>query len=285
MNRTQPEEQVKYWVMPHLNNLELLHATYIKHSFSKHVHDGFAIGIIEHGALKFFYRGANVIAPSGYINLVIPGEAHDGYAATNAGWTYRMFYLEPALLEQAVYELSGKTGVLPFFNTGVIKDDFLAALINNLHHLLETPGTPLIEQESLLLVMLTEFIARHADETFAFKPIRKETPAVRLIREYIKEAYAQNISIQDLSRLCSLSPFHLIRVFKDSTGVPPHIYLKQVRIKKAKALLASGVPAAVAALETGFTDQSHFTKQFKQITGLTPGYYSNIIQDGSSYLR
>lgn len=272
-------EKVKFWLIPQLNNLELLHATYVNHSFTKHIHECFAIGVIEQGALKFSYRGEKVVAPSGYINLVIPGEAHDGSALSNEGWTYRMFYLQPKLLEQAAYELTGKIQQTPFFTAGVIKDDSLAKFIRNFHLLMENPNIPLLEQQSQLLMMLTEFIARHGAERLSVRGVGNETQAVQLVREYIEDTYSENISIKNLSKLCNLSPFHLIRVFKESIGVPPHAYLKQVRIKRAKALLAQKFSISFTANEVGFTDQSHFSKQFKQITGITPNKYSNIIQD------
>lgn len=276
------KENVNFWMIPQLNNLELLHATYVNHSFTKHTHECFAIGVIERGALRFSYRGEKVVAPSGHINLVIPGEAHDGCALSNEGWTYRMFYLEPKLMEQAVYEISGKTQRIPFFAAGAIKDDDLAGFIREFHILLEYPNIPFIEQESLLLAMLTEFILRYADEHFISRIIGKENQAVTRAREYIEDMYTQNISLKNLSKYCNLSPFHLLRVFKDSVGVPPHVYLKQIRINRAKELFAEGFSLAYIAQEIGFTDQSHFSKQFKQITGITPSKYSNIIQEHSS---
>ncbi|SMD15856.1 AraC family transcriptional regulator [Sporomusa malonica] len=273
------EEKVNYWIIPELNNLELLHARYINHSFTKHIHEGFALGVIEQGALQFSYRGKQNIAAPGCINLVIPGEAHDGTAVSDEGWTYRMFYLESKLLEQAVYEISGKMRKIPFFADGVIKDDYMANFIRNFHLLLENSAIPLIEQESILLTMLTEFISRHADERLSVKTAGYDNPAVNLAREYIEATYTQNFSLKELSVICNLSPFHLIRIFKERIGVPPHVYLKQVRIKRAKVLLAKGFSMSFIAQEAGFTDQSHFAKQFKQITGITPKKYSNIIQE------
>ena len=283
MCEIKPQEKVKFWVMPHLNNLELLRATYITQSFAKHTHEGFGIGVIECGALEFSYRGAKLLAPSGYINLVIPGEAHDGHAASNIGWSYRMFYLETKLLEQAAYEISSKAKGIPFFSDGIIKDTYLAALVRNLHLLLEEPNVPVIEQESYLLTMLTTCILRHETERLVLGNIGKQKKEVNRAREYIEENYKENISIETLAYICGLSPFHLIRVFGDHIGVPPHIYLKQVRIKRAKELLAKGVPPLFVAHEMGFVDQSHFSKQFKQITGITPRKYSNFIQGFSPH--
>jgi len=278
MKSDKPQDQTKFWILPHLGNLELLHASYKTHSFSKHTHEGYAIGIIEKGALRFSYRGENLVAPPGHINLVVPGEAHDGHAASDMGWTYRMFYLEPGLLKKAASEIAGRRKGLPFFKAGVIKDHYLACLISHLHLMLETPGIPLMEQESQLLTMLANFILRHADELLALKNPGKENRAVNQARDYIETNYAEDISIDKLSKICSLSPFHLIRVFNKEMGIPPHAYLTQIRIKRAKELLARSYSAAYTACETGFVDQSHLTRQFKLIMGVTPGKYSNIIQ-------
>jgi AraC-like DNA-binding protein len=272
------KEKIDFKVLPQLHNLELLHATYVDQTFTKHIHEGFAIGVIEEGALNFFYRGENLTAAPGCINLVIPGEAHDGHAASDQGWTYRMFYLESELLEQVVGEISGKARI-PYFTTGVINDSYLANLIRGLHLLLEKETIPLLEQETLLMAMLAEFISRHAEEKMYVKNMGKENHLVNLVREYIESAYARNFSIKELSAVCNLSPYHLIRVFRNCVGVPPHIYLKQVRIRQAKALLGKGRSIAFIANELGFADQSHFSKQFKQITGITPKKYSNFIQE------
>jgi AraC-like DNA-binding protein len=273
------QESIIYQRMPHFHNLELLHATYIKHTFSRHTHEGYAFGIIEQGALAFSYRGEKLIALPGHINLVIPGEAHDGYALSDAGWSYRMFYLDSSLLEQVAGEISGCTQALPFFAAGVIKDDFLARKIKELHMLLENSAALLMEQESQLLNLLSSFILRHAQQRFPLHPLGKENQSVRRAREYIEENYSQNISIQTLASLCNLSAFHLIRVFHDHFGVPPHVFQKQVRIKKVKDLLTQKMSLARIAQETGFTDQSHLTKQFKHIVGISPGQYRNSVQD------
>lgn len=273
------KEKVNFWLMPSLKNLELLHATYVEQTFSRHIHNGFAIGVIEQGALRFSYRGEMLTAPTGSINLVIPGEAHDGFAASKAGWTYRMFYLKPQLMENAVFEMTGKIHRLPYFSAGVIYDRYLAYFIRNLHFLLEKAALSPLEQESLLLIMLTKFISRYQEEKLTMKPVGQEKQAVLLVKQYIEENYQENFSLQDLAELVHLSPFYLLRVFRQSLGIPPHIYLKQVRIEHAKEWLAKGFSVAFAAQETGFSDQSHLSKQFKQITGVTPKKYSNIIQE------
>lgn len=274
------KEQIKFTIIPQLHNLELLHAAYGNYTFSKHIHENYAIGVVERGALGFSYHGERLVSYPGSINLVVPGEAHDGYAASQNGWTYRMFYIYPEMMEKVMYYMSDRIHQLPYFKAGVIQNKFLAAYIRNLHIALSEPqGISLIEQESLLLTMLTVFISRYAEEKPCVRRIEKEKKMVRSAVSFIEENYMRNISIRELSDVCHLSPYYLIRMFHECMGVPPHMYLKQVRIHRVKDLLGKGYSLLSAAQETGFTDQSHLTKQFKQITEITPKKYSNSIQE------
>ncbi len=86
--------------------------------------------------------------------------------------------------------------------------------------------------------------------------------------------YARNVSLQELADLAELSTFHLSRAFRKAVGVPPHMYQIQVRIARAKTLLARGVSPASVAHAVGFYDQSHFGQHFKRLVGVTPGAYA-----------
>ncbi|RMF65685.1 MAG: AraC family transcriptional regulator, partial [Cyanobacteria bacterium J069] len=85
-------EQVKFWRDPRFGNLDLLHAHYVTHTFSRHAHETYAIGVILDGAEAFHYRGETHVAPAGSIVAIHPGELHTGHAAAADGWTYRMLY-------------------------------------------------------------------------------------------------------------------------------------------------------------------------------------------------
>ena len=73
--------------------------------------------------------------------------------------------------------------------------------------------------------------------------------------------------------IAGLSSFHLCRVFKAGVGLAPHAYVSQLRVRRAKQLMAEGVPIAQAAVDAGFFDQAHLSRHFKRIIGLTPGRY------------
>jgi AraC-like DNA-binding protein len=274
-----PKETTKLWRLPKMVGVELLRAKYVTQTFSRHAHEGFAVGVIESGALGFHYRGENVVAPAGAINLAIPDQPHTGHAAVETGWSYRMFYLDAQLLEQAAEEIAGKLCGRPFFRTGVLHDPLLAAAIRDTHIAMERSEAPLLESQSRLLDVLVQLIQRHAHPAPELYHLSRERDSVMRVRDYLEAHYADNPSIQDLAGAAHLSPYHLIRVFQQATGLPPHAYLNQVRVRHACRLLGQGRSIAEVAYATGFSDQSHLTRRFKHIFGLTPGQYRNSVQD------
>jgi len=259
--------------------VELLRAHYVTQTFNRHTHDGFAVGVIEDGALGFYYHGANVIAPAGMVNLVNPGEVHTGHAATDGGWTYRMFYLDADLLQDAAAQIAGRPEAVPFFREGVLSDEPLANTLRALHTGLESGHLSRLEIESRFLAALTQLIERHAEPSPRPHRVAHEPAAVKRARDYIEAYHAENLSVRDLASVAHLSPFHFIRVFQAQTGMPPHAYLMQTRVRRARALLTQGWRIVDAAYETGFVDQSHLTKHFKRTLGYSPGQYRNSVQD------
>ncbi|NJL10632.1 MAG: helix-turn-helix transcriptional regulator, partial [Calothrix sp. SM1_7_51] len=91
------------------------------------------------------------------------------------------------------------------------------------------------------------------------------------VMEFINEHLHQEIKLTDIAAIAQLSPYHFLRLFKQSVGITPHQYILQCRIKKAKFLLQhSELSIAEIAANIGFCDQSHFHKYFKRIVGITP---------------
>jgi AraC-like DNA-binding protein len=273
-------ERVQYWRPPGHPGVELLTARYRRQSFSRHTHDGYAFGVIQSGALGFHYRGENVVAPPGAINLVVPGEAHTGHPAAESGWAYRMFYFDPQVLIDAAGQMAGRPQAPPFFRAGVLFDPALARGLENLHQRIEAGTAGRLEIDSRLLGLLTGLIRRHAEARPPESQTGREPAAAARAREYIHSHADRNVSLRELAEVSFLSPFHLARVFTRQTGLPPHAYLVQVRVKNARRLMDQGLAPAEAAARTGFVDQSHLTRCFKRITGLTPGQYRKMIQDG-----
>ncbi len=259
--------------------LQLLQARFHTRSFSRHSHEGFGFGVVEQGALGFFYRGENVVASAGRINTVNPDEVHTGHPATEQGWSYRMFYCSAEFVQAMAEAIAGRPVPLPFLTQGVIKDEHLATLMRQSHARLMNSRLPRLEQDSLLLPLLAALFARH---TFApAPPIQPGDERARIHRviDFLEAYFAEDVDLDTLSAIACLSPYHFIRVFARQTGLTPHAWLMQVRVRKASVLVRQGVPLADVAVQAGFSDQSHLNRNFRRFLGYTPGQLRNSVQD------
>ncbi len=270
------QEQTKIWRVAEYHNLELLSATYIKHKFSQHYHETYALGVIEKGAYQFIHRGVMQRIEQGQILLINPNEVHSGEPVDNTGWKYRMFYPSVTLMQQLANEITGEDWLMPFFPTPVINDTTMARQLLHLHHVLEKSENRL-KRDTTMRIVLGSLILRHAQEEPVSCCTQTEREAVRRVREYLETTYEDNTSLDELAVIAELSPFHLVRVFKKETGLPPHTYLTHVRVQRAREMLKDN-PLSIAdvAYATGFTDQSHLTRWFKRMVGVTPGKYSTV---------
>ena len=182
-----------------------------------------------------------------------------------------MLYVAPALLENVATAIAERPVPLPFFASSIVLDPALAHQFLALHLATETVASTL-EQESRLLAVLTQFILRHA-QPLSPKPVKQAPLQVQRVREYLRENLSENVSLDRLSQIANLNPYYLHRVFCREVGIPPHRYQTQLRIDRAKILLAQGRSIGDVAVEVGFADQSHLTRQFKSLVRFTPGSY------------
>jgi len=272
-------EQVSLCVPVGMPGLQLLQARFRRQAFPRHSHEGYGVGVIEQGALGFYYRGENVVAPAGRINTVNPDEVHTGQAAADQGWTYRMFYFSAEWLQRIIGDIVGRPAPLPFFTSGVIDDPGLAGLLRETHLLLGDHRTPRLEQETLLLALFSRLIGRHTYAPPSVDRAGCESASVRRVIDYLDAHCHEDLSVDTLAGIAGLSPYHFIRVFARQTGLTPHAWLMQARARKAQHLLCRGLDIADAAAQTGFADQSHLTKTFKRLLGYTPGQFRNCVQD------
>ncbi|HEX6441193.1 MAG TPA: helix-turn-helix domain-containing protein [Stellaceae bacterium] len=103
--------------------------------------------------------------------------------------------------------------------------------------------------------------------------------AIRRVFEYVDVHLHTNIELIDLSGIVGLSMFHFARQFKQSTGVAPHHYLVRRRVERARELLGrTDLSLSEIAFATGFSDQSHLTRHFRQLIGMTPGQFRRALR-------
>ena len=96
---------------------------------------------------------------------------------------------------------------------------------------------------------------------------------LRRVQDHIAANLGQKITNEALAQVANLSPSHFARAFKDSQGVAPHRYILECRVKRTQALLDTELSLSEIAVEGGVADQSHLTRWFRELVGVTPGGY------------
>jgi len=196
---------------------------------------------------------------------------HTGSKAHEDGWRYRGFYPDNSQVLGALQELGlAKTG-MPSFSFSVLHDPRLHAAFLHLHQLLEH-GAEALQQQLAWREAILLLFQHHAQLAEPPAPGR-EPWAVACAKQMLAERLVEPPSLEELAAAVNLSPFHFARVFRRATGLPPHAWLKQRRLEQARALLKSGCTAVSVAMQLGFADQSHLSRQFKQVYGVSPGEY------------
>ena len=103
------------------------------------------------------------------------------------------------------------------------------------------------------------------------------TASLGRVRDYLRDNPSDPVTIADLAALAGLTESHLIRTFHREFGLPPHAYHLRRRLAAASELLASGLSVSTVAYECGFADQSHLSRKFKEVYGLTPAAWATAV--------
>lgn len=255
-----------------LGGIEQLHARFENHTFARHSHEGYTIGVIEQGAQGFYRSGGNHVAPAGTIILVNADEVHSGHSETRGGWSYRAMYPSQEQLQQLTRDLNPGRHDAPYFPSAVVQDTEVAA---QLYQLLTADGQhhSRLAQQSLLYDALRQLIARHSKQPPSATEPAHARRQLSVVKEFLDDYPEADVSLEELATLAGLSPYHLSRSFKKAYGLPPHAYQVQSRLRQAKKLLRAGSSIADAAIASGFHDQSHLHRNFRRSLGITPGQY------------
>ncbi|GGA09729.1 AraC family transcriptional regulator [Blastomonas marina] len=243
--------------------LELVAVAYRDRSFPVHIHDDYVLGVIEGGAERLEVNGTSHLIDTGDLITIEPGLAHSNHTLGSEVLRYRVFYLPPEL----VASFSGCSNLrfaAPWRNDPVAGERLL-----ELHRWFEAGTGDRLEQESAVAEIIE--IAFDAGDRPDHEPQLPE--AVDRARRYIDEHYPENFGLDELAAAAEISKFHLARSFSRSHGLSPLAYRTQRRIHAARRLILKGTPLADIAIGLGFADQSHLTRQFQSIVGISPARY------------
>ncbi|PIA73770.1 AraC family transcriptional regulator [Ectopseudomonas toyotomiensis] len=256
--------------------IEVIRAHFEGHAYDPHWHDSYLIGFTEQGVQQFHCRRALFSSVPGQTFFLEPGDIHDGHAPTPGGFTYSTLYLEPAWLERALPALfeQAPADCLPGVPRTQPDDPGLLPCIANALQALND-NEPRMVRDAALDALL-ERISRSLYWRQRL-PGNPQIPSVALrARDYLHAHFHQNVGLDELARVCGVDRFRLSRAFKAAFGIAPHGYLIQLRLVRARRLLALGTAPADVASDLGFADQSHLGRWFRRANGLTPGAYRSL---------
>ena len=255
----------------------LLQARYVQHAYPRHSHDYYVICLIEKGRQSFNHKGTQYLTPAGGVILINPGAVHTGEAVDGQGFEMRSIYPTISHMQMAALELTGHRQALPFFTQVRVDDPRVMKSILSMHKAISQQENAM-ECETKFVWTLAQLIKRYADFPSTEQKPGNEKKAIQKARLFIEEYFAQDVSLNLLARHVALSPYYLLRAFSAEVGMPPHSYLENVRIRNAQRLIEIGKPLAEVAIEVGYSSQSHMTRRFKKIIGVTPGQYAAQVQ-------
>lgn len=268
-----PSPQDWIAVAPSRPGLERIEARFAGHAFDPHRHDTYAIGHTLSGVQSFDYRGEARDSAAGHVMVLHPDEQHDGHAGSDTGFRYRMLYVEPQLIRQA---LGDDTGALPFVPDPVSTD---RQLVNAVVPALEDVDARVEDLQFDQIVSSLAHALAAADPSY---PGRKMSPvhvrAVAEARAYLDAHASETVTSEDLETVTGLDRYQLARHFRSSLGTSPYRYLTMRRLDNARRLMRQGDSLSAAAADSGFADQSHMTRQFKKAYGMSPGRWLAMIR-------
>lgn len=265
-------KEIKTLVYDEELRLEAYRFEGIGRPFPNHFHDYYVIGFIEQGKRRLWYRNREYAIGPGCVLLFNPGDTHACVQTDGGTLDYRGFNIATEVMLDLAEEITGKRA-LPGFSPAVLRDEDVSCYLRPLHDLVLNGSLEFGKEESLLFML--SLLMRRCGQPFedCIPECREE---IEQACAFMEEHAAERISLDQICRQAGLSKSTLLRAFTKSKGVTPYCYLESLRIGKAKKLLEQGMSPMEAALQTGFSDQSHFTNYFTRFIGLTPGAYRDI---------
>ena len=240
--------------------------------FPNHFHEYYVIGFIEDGQRVLSCRNQEYTITKGNILLFNPGDNHACVQSDDGTLDYRGFNIAKEVMLDLAEEVTGKRE-LPGFSKTVIFDEEVTCYLHPLHELVMKGSCEFGKEENMLLLM-SLLIQRYGHPSPSCIPECREE--IEKACNFMEQHFADRIYLDQICRYAGLSKSTLLRAFTKSKGVTPYSYLENIRIGKAKKLLEQGIPPIEAAMQTGFSDQSHFTNYFNRFIGLAPGLYRDI---------
>ncbi|MGK5697791.1 AraC family transcriptional regulator [Streptomyces sp. URMC 128] len=263
-------ERARHWQYDELPGVDLLRARYVRKTFVRHTHENFVIAAIADGVEVFHHGGGDQYAGAGALALVNPDTPHTGRAGVPEGWRYGAVYPSVDVVAQIAAETTTLRGT-PGFVSPVVDDPYAVGLVHQVLRAADEGNA--LAADTLLRVAVTRLLRLNGGPM----PRREvRTAGARIAaraRAVLEERMDRPPSLERLAADLGTSPFALLRAFRGAYGMPPHAWLTDARVRRARRLLDLGTAPSEVAVIVGFTDQPHLNRHFSRIVGVPPGAY------------
>lgn len=254
----------------HLPGMEVLSCT-APFEFKPHIHNRYVVWLNTGCGEHFSVKGETDILQPGSVSIFEPGLVHANRPCSEQDRHLRSFYVDREFFDDLAGQHNNRRPFSGFERRTFTDPDLwcqMAVLNQDI-----ISGTDPSMLESRIIETFISLLTRHGG--LGQNPDRHDTCDARVKKavEYFHAHIGCEIRLKKLAQMLDCTQFHLIRLFRTHKGMSPHAFLLQLRLEHARSLLENGRPIALAALESGFSDQSHLTRVFKSRYGLTPAVY------------
>ncbi|MEM1298487.1 MAG: AraC family transcriptional regulator [Pseudomonadota bacterium] len=256
-----------------LDGLALVFEDAGPHKYPVHTHDGYSVIGLKSGAKWFDTAGQQVRVDAPAIAVANPGTPH-GCSPVDGPWSHRTWYISAELMA----DIAGTPdAVTPRFCGPVIQDEDLALRLRKIHE--QDPAESPLDWQSDALGALQALAESHM-QAERERPVLHDTASQHRMKAY-EPLLLANLSgpAPDLKSLADKGGVHVnqvIRDFRQVYGLTPGEFLRMKRLEHAKQILGEGSSLTEAAMDAGFSDQSHFSRMFRKAYGMTPSAYRNL---------
>ncbi|NMM36740.1 MAG: AraC family transcriptional regulator [Glaciimonas sp.] len=259
----------EFWRAPALPYVESRRACHSRACYKAHSHPTFSIGAVDLGSSYFTgAAGGPVLIQAGTVVFVPSVCVHSCNPLPNTAWSYQMLHLDAAWLQA----LRQESGIGQRKDVTLTRDASVYARFCQLNVFLFCAAS-VYEKEAALIAFIGDC---GSDDQETITTSEQATFACGRLQPVLERLQYDGIamgSLAELAKVAGMSRYQLIRAFRASTGMTPHVYQLNLRINQARVWLRSGEEMADIAYRLGFADQSHFQRVFKAYAGVTPGLY------------
>lgn len=267
-----------FWRSPALPFVESRCANDSQACYAPHAHSTLSLGAVDDGQ-SVFSRGAHQQRLTrGDVVLIPAGEVHSCNPDQDGRWSYQMLYLDEDWVRGVVGEMGALDAVVLNRLPPRVAPRRTHERLTRLNACLF--GEQSIEdKEAAVLLFVGEVFGRGWSQAIHRTPdpeISGLQGRLRGVQSMIAARCAEALTLEELAATAGMSRYHFVRAFSRVVGMTPHAWQIDLRIRRARRLLDQGMPLVDAALQLGFSDQSHFQRAFKQRVAATPGEYRRI---------